>query len=181
MKLFCAPLTGRNGSETAHALLSYAYRKEFGKTVPEIARTPNGKPYFPKNTDVHFSLSHTGTHVLCALACSPVGADIESPRHISERVMRFFCSPEELALFDPLDLWVLKESYVKLLGETVALIRKTRFSMDNGRIIAPDESVISRLYRIGNCHAAVSGKGAEPPDSIELISLDIPNTNLKRV
>ena len=138
--------------------------------MPEIKKTPNGKPYFPARPDIHFSLSHTRTHVLCALSDNPAGADIESPRNISKRAVRFFCSPAELTMFDLFDLWVLKESYIKLIGGTLMNIKSLRFSRVNGKIVTQDENAISKLYRIGDCRAAVSSYGTEPPDSIELIN-----------
>jgi len=149
------------------------YHAKFGgEPIPEIQKTPNGKPYFPDRPDVYFSLSHSRTHVLCALSDKPVGVDIESPRTISERAVIYFCSNEELALFDPLDLWVLKESYVKLFGETMAMIKSLRFSRDGDRIVAPDKSVISKLYRSGDYRAAVCSIYEAPPDSIEPAPID---------
>ncbi|MEU9773985.1 4'-phosphopantetheinyl transferase superfamily protein [Streptomyces sp. NPDC047968] len=38
---------------------------------------PHGKPYLDGHP-VHFSLSHTAGHVLLALACAPVGVDVEA-------------------------------------------------------------------------------------------------------
>jgi len=168
MVIFCTPREERSGSEAVYALLEHAFLLEFGHGFPEIKKTPNGKPYFPKRPDIHFSLSHSRTHVLCAISDKPVGCDIESPREISERVLKFFCCPEERELFDPLDLWVLKESYVKLFGWTFASIRNLRFSRDGEQIIAPDVSVMSRLYRVGDCRAAVCGFG-KSAGSVELI------------
>ena len=170
MKIYCAPLVEKNGSGAVRALLAHAYYADYGEAMPEIEKTPNGKPFFPKRPGVHFSLSHSRTHILCALSGEPVGADIESPRHISRSAMRFFCSPEELSVFDPLDLWVLKESYLKLLGGTLPAIRKMKFARDGERIVAPDETVISKLYRLADCRIAVSTRGDLPPDSVILVS-----------
>ena len=169
--IYCTARGERSGSEAVYALLDHAYRSEFGGVMPEIKKTSSGKPYFPVFPYIHFSLSHSKTHVLCALSKDPVGADIESPRKISRRTIDYFSKPEELLLFDPLDLWVLKESYIKLLGGTLPQIKKIRFSREskNGKIIAPDISVKARLYHVGDCRAAVCMLGDEPPDSIEMI------------
>jgi len=187
MTIYCAPLSGSDGSLAVYSLLRYAFNIEYGGEFPEIKKTPNGKPYFPARRDIHFSLSHSRTHVLCALSGEPAGADIESPRLISERAIKFFCSPAELALFDPLDIWVLKESYIKLIGGTLAMIKKPQFSRCGDSIIAPDigelggfegkifpdigehSRVISRLYRIEDCRAAVCSLVEKPPDSVELV------------
>lgn len=175
MKIFYAARNGYSGSAAAYSLLEYAFRSEHGGALPEIKKTPNGKPYFPERPELHFSLSHAGTHVLCAVSGKPVGADIESPRLVSERATRFFSTPEELRLFHPLDLWVLKESYIKLIGGTLVLMKEIRFSRAGDRIIPPDSTTVSRLYTLGDCRAAVSGTDEPPPDSIELIKLPTVN------
>jgi len=169
MTIYCTPRGGRSGSEAVYALLEHAIKVEYGTNLPEIKRTIHGKPYFPCFPDVHFSLSHTKTHVLCVVSDSPVGCDIESPREISTRALKFFCSPEELVHFEPLALWVLKESYIKLFGQTIAAIRNLRFSRDGDTIIVPDSSVSVRQYSVDSCIAAVCSQGAIIVDSIELI------------
>ena len=169
LKIFCAPRRGLSGSDAVYSLLEYAFRQEHSGPVPEIKKTPNGKPYFPARPEIHFSLSHARTHVLCALSNAPIGADIESPRNISELAIRYFCTPDELSFFDPLDLWVLKESYIKLIGGRLSLVKDLHFSRENDRIIAPDNASVSKLYRIGDCRAAISSFGGIPPGSIDLI------------
>ena len=170
LKIFYAPHCGKNGSAAVYSLLDYAFRKECGGIMPEIKKTPNGKPYFPDRLEIHFSLSHSKTHVLCAVSTQPVGADIESPRTISGHAIRFYSTPMELSFFDPLDLWVLKESYIKLIGGTLAMVKTIHFSCECGKIITPDTSSLSKLYRIGNCRAAVCTYGDYLPDAIELVS-----------
>jgi len=167
--IYCAPLDGQTGSAAVYALLERAFRAEHGGAAPRIAKTPAGKPYFTERPEIHFSLSHTKTHVLCVVSSVPVGADIESPRQISRRAISYFSSPGEQSLFDPLDLWVLKESYIKLRGGTLALIKSSRFSLDGSRVIAPEEGVFSKLYNIAGCRAAVSTLGAPPPDQFKII------------
>jgi len=169
MNIYCSPRSGQSGREAVYALLEYAVNAEYGIALPRIEKTHNGKPYFPDMPEIHFSLSHAATHVLCAVARLPVGADIESPRTVSERAIKYYCSSEELALFDPLDLWVLKESHVKLVGGTLALIKHIRFSRTDYRIIAPDENETSKLYHIECCRAAISTYGDHPPDSITMV------------
>ena len=169
VKIFCSAKGSGSGSDAAYLLLEHAYYTLFGRSLPEIVKTPNGKPYFKSEPDIHLSLSHATTHVLCALSNEPVGVDIETPRAISERAIQFFSSPDELTHFAPLDLWVLKESYIKLIGGTLVLVKSLRFSCENGQIITPDKLAFSKLYRIGNCRAAVSTYSAMLPDSIELV------------
>jgi len=171
VKIFCAPRCTRDGSAAARSLLELAFNTEVGGVLPDIKKTPNGKPYFPARPEIHFSLSHSRTHVLCGISFKPIGVDIESPRIISDQAAGYFSSPSELFFFEPLDLWVLKESFVKLIGGRLSLLKKLNFSRENGRIITPNEFAISKLYKIGDCRAAVSSFAAGLPESIELASI----------
>ena len=162
-----------SGRTAVYALLSYAYSATYGAPLPEIKKTPNGKPYFPSKPDIHFSLSHARTHVLCALSDCPVGADIESPRTISDRVANYFCSTDELAHFEPLELWVLKESYIKLIDATLPSIKHLRFSRKAGEITPPDTNAKSKLLYIGNCIAAVSTVGEAPLNDVRIVETSL--------
>jgi len=167
MLIFSTSLGGRTGSEAVYALLKSAFSSYCTDDFPPIEKTANGKPFFPGRPDIHFSLSHTKTHVLCAISDTPVGCDIEcADRKISLRAQKFFCSSSELELFDPLDLWVLKESYIKVFGETFASIRHQRFSRDGERIILPDPLTKSRLYDIDGCRAGVCAQSEDFPPFI---------------
>ena len=170
MRILCCP-NNKSGHDTVYALLKYAYFDMYGESLPKVGKSENGKPYFVGNTDVHFSLSHCKTHVLCGISANPIGVDIESPRNISKRAEKFYCKPEELELFNPLDLWVLKESYIKLIGGILSMAKTFHFSRQNGSIIAPDENVFSKLYQIEGCRAAVSSLYLNPPEKIEYVAL----------
>ncbi len=95
-----------------------AARQNFDKTAL-------GKPFLADHQEIHFSLSHTGSWVTCAVSHDPVGVDVEMPRctyHIGQR----FFQPQELEGLDQLEhfqcrdqlnrLWTGKESFVKALG-----------------------------------------------------------------
>jgi len=135
MMIYCTQRGKKSGSSAVYDLLAHAYDLEHGGKLPEIKKSIHGKPYFPYLSDIHFSLSHSATHVLCALSENPVGCDIESPRIISRRVLTYFSTPAELEMFAPLELWVLKESYVKLYGRTIASIRDLRISRNGDDIV----------------------------------------------
>jgi len=175
MNIYYASRGNRSGSEAVYSLLEYSIHKAYGMDLPIISRTANGKPYFPGFPDLHFSLSHSRTHVLCAVSHSPVGCDIESPRQIGKSALKFFYSAEESAMFDPLELWVLKESYIKLLGQTVASIRKLRFSRNGNNVIVQndtegfDRPPVFRQFYVADCHAAVCTFNDIPPDTIEYV------------
>jgi len=183
--IYCTARGTNSGSEAVYALLEYALLREHGLPLPKICKTTHGKPYFPSFPDLHFSLSHTKTHVLCAVSTIPIGCDIESQRQISDRALKFFCSASELSLFDPLELWVLKESYIKLLGLTIASIRNLHLSRDGDRIVVDSEKdglfsfipdgkqknspPVFQKFKIAGCVAAVCTFGENPTDSVELI------------
>ena len=92
----------------------------------DFAFGEQGKPYLPERPGLHFSLSHSGEYVLCALADAEIGCDVETPRKVDLALASRFFHPEEAArLFSLperergtafLRLWTLKESYIKALG-----------------------------------------------------------------
>ena len=101
-----------------------------------IARKERGKPYFPNQPGLHFSISHSGELWACALSRCPVGVDIqkhtkkrgESDRQTGARLLRLaerFFHPKEADWVrgDPqkrfFRLWAAKESYVKYTGEGI--------------------------------------------------------------
>ena len=111
--------------EDAYALLSYAVRRRWGlESLPTIARTDHGKPFFPAFPQYHFSLSHSGSCALCAVDETPVGADIEVLRPHHPKLAERICSPEQMDWLDKqpdraralLQLWTAKESRVKYTG-----------------------------------------------------------------
>ena len=172
MRLFCAEHVGPGASQAVRALLSYAVDDMYGIRMPGIEKTKTGKPYFPDRPDIHFSLSHTKTHVLAAVSETPVGADVETMRPVRQGTAERVCSPGELRAFDFLELWVLKESYVKLSGETAVDFRRLVFGRDAGKILTPDGTILARLFgTIPGCVAAVCSHDAEIPEDIVITDL----------
>ena len=84
---------GRSGHRAGRQLLEQLYRQYAGESLPPIAVTPRGKPYFP-GSPWHFSISHTRGHAFCVLSRSPVGLDAESlERRIDLRLADKILSP----------------------------------------------------------------------------------------
>ena len=119
MKLAWTRLRGQSGHAAGRQLL-----RELAGELPEIRKTPQGKPYF-ENSPLHFSISHTQTHAFCAVSEKNIGIDAEdTDRAVDLRLAKRILSDTEMARFraadDPKDallrLWVLKESYAKLTG-----------------------------------------------------------------
>lgn len=85
-----------------------------------FAAESGGKPVLT-NAAVHFSLSHSGDFVLCAVDDRPIGADIEAVRPVSQKLIDRVCSAEERAFVGGdgrrfLQIWTAKEAIVKHSG-----------------------------------------------------------------
>lgn len=154
-KVFLAheALMGRSGHEAGRELLGKLYREHVGGQMPEILTASLGKPYFP-NSSWHFSISHTRSHVFCALADHPVGLDAEeTDRQINLGLADKILSPKEkdryLSAGDRrtalLKLWVLKEAAAKLSGEGLR-------GYPNHTDFSPDDPKVREL---GNCFVAL--------------------------
>lgn len=98
-----------------------------GISDAEIEQLPGGKPYLKNHEDVFFSLSHSGTSVMCVIADVPVGCDIEEIRKPPAAVVKRLFSAREQNVFLGLEndaqaeyfytLWTARESYLKMTGE----------------------------------------------------------------
>jgi len=143
MYLGSCELSGRSGHEAGRELLAKLYREATGESLPPIAVTDRGKPYFV-DSDWHFSISHTHRHAFCALSRHPVGIDAEeADRNINLRLAEKILSPMEKAQFDAaedkrtalLTFWVLKEAAAKLSGEGLrGYPNHTDFSLEDPRV-----------------------------------------------
>ena len=86
----------------------------------------HGKPSLAAHPELHFSLSHSGHYVACALGSSEMGLDIQHRVTVNEGVVRRVCSEEETDWLNNqneedrttgfLRLWTLKESWFKMVG-----------------------------------------------------------------
>ena len=102
----------------------------------EINRTDRGKPYFPNQPELYFSISHSGDYWACAMADRPIGLDLQE--HVSCRnetaedaaarylrmAKRFFHPGEaEYVKQDSyqrfFQVWAARESYVKYTGQVI--------------------------------------------------------------
>lgn len=111
-------------------LLRKALFREYGIEISgelehRIEKRTNGKPVL-KGLPIHFNISHCKGLVACALAPCPVGVDVEGTRNVSEALVKRVCAQEEqeyIARGDLkerfLELWTLKESYLKMTGEGI--------------------------------------------------------------
>lgn len=148
------------GAEDPHALLAALLAERGEASLPRIGRTGTGKPYFPDRPDLHFSLSHSGDLSLCALADTPVGADIELVRPRSQRLPRHVLSDREYAWYesrgsrweDFYTLWTLKEARVKCTGEGIFLRPVREVAVP---LLVPEETALFQGFRF----TALAGEG----------------------
>lgn len=115
-------------SNMAKRVLLYGIRKEYSlKELPAIGKGIYGKPYFPEYQEICFNYSHADAGILCGIAETPLGVDIERLIHPTERLIRAVCHENEkkmlLAIEDPAvqiryfsKIWTAKESYLKCIG-----------------------------------------------------------------
>lgn len=110
--------------DTAYTLLERAHARLCGGPMPELARSGQGKPYFPDGR-FEFSLTHTRTIAALAVSDKPVGVDAETFRPVRPGVAQRSMGPEELAWIAAqpeadkalLTLWTCKEALVKRSGQ----------------------------------------------------------------
>lgn len=119
------PLT-RKQSIGAELLLNYAVNEIFPNLIPpfEIKEGEYGKPSF-EDIPLHFSLSHSGNTVACAVSDANIGLDVEENlKHRPQVAERFFTEAEQGRLSDASDkgcefarIWTAKESALKFIGK----------------------------------------------------------------
>lgn len=104
-------------------LLRYALQ-EIGIYDPLFALKDYGKPYLKNHPDTFFNMSHSEKFVACAVSGCPIGVDIEQVHDIDLNIAKnyFFGSEYDYLLNHNcqkqafFELWVLKESYMKMTG-----------------------------------------------------------------
>ena len=138
-------LADRKRCVRAYMLLWEGLAREYGvEEAPVFDFGSHGKPVLRDHPALHFSLSHSGNAVLCALDRCPVGADIEMiHRRGLEHLLTVFSYPERALIERAASpevcftrLWTRKESYLKLTGEGLTGTKALREipTEDNGAV-----------------------------------------------
>ncbi len=138
-----------------YKLLEQAFESVFKMPASVVEIDKNGKPYFPERADVHFSLSHSGEYVMCALSTDKVGADIQKSQAISDKMTSRVFTENELKTADSLSLWCLKESFIKLKGKLDRPYREMEFLKSENIFCGPDDTWGMVINEIEGYTAAV--------------------------
>lgn len=142
-----------------------------GRKITEVYTGPHGKPL----TDgLYFNLSHSGERVLLAVSDREIGCDIEREEEkLSFPAGHFFCRGEQEYLSGiPMGderaraffrLWTIKESYLKMTGEGMALPMdrfEVRFCGEDTAIYREGrrESCFLRNYTLGRYQISVCAR-----------------------
>lgn len=165
-------LSAAEGSALVRALLRYAFRKIYSGEFPEIEKTEQGKPYFPTRPEIFFSMSHSENELLCALADSPVGCDIQRRRELRPGFIEKLTTQRERQDFEFFELWTLRESFFKMNGW--GSLRHDHFYREGEKIIAPLADANCRLYSVSPDSAcAVCLLGAEPCREVTVVDFEV--------
>lgn len=155
----------------AHAWVEDIVRRETPWPWRGIARTnPRAKPRLAGDTDLDFSLSHSGEFVLVAVAQGvAIGADIETAPFRafgSAALRRRMLAPAEEHLGDAPDdpsaraalarVWTAKEAFVKATGEGLSRDFRT-FRAPHGSSVrtTPDAAAIACLCALAEAQHPV--------------------------
>ena len=165
------PLSANKGSAFGVSLLAAAYEDYAGIPLPKIIKLLSGKPISPDRPEYHYSISHSKTHVVCALSTQPIGVDTEAHRPIKQSVIEKLTTAAELASLTFFDIWVLRESFFKLTGR--GDMRRLRFYRRNGKIIPPEDGVSFCLYNdIEGSSTAVACYDGQFPEKMKKIPIE---------
>lgn len=140
-------------------------RYAVGQFISDSARNidiiygEKGKPHIENLDEVHFNISHSGHYVVCAVATTEIGIDIERIRKVNLRIAeRFFSASEikDLMNYEEQDrmqyfitLWTIKESFLKAIGRglTQHLNSFTIIKKDNAYYLTGNKE--AEKYSIG--------------------------------
>ena len=145
----------------AEALLKYALTDCGYSILPPIEKNKYGKPIFNSVNDLCFSISHSGDIVLVALSDKQIGVDVEQINRTTDRLgiaNKFFSKAEYEYVFSSSDeqqrnerwtqIWTLKESYIKYIGQGLSKRLNTfevSFSQ-NGILLTDNGKILDRIY-----------------------------------
>lgn len=117
-----------------------------------FSRAANGKPIVSR-LPYHFNVTHSGSFAACAVDTAPVGIDLETPRPFREALAKRVCCPQEEAFLYPdgrfdemrfLELWTVKEAYMKYTGTGLACDWRSICAVHDGVLALPTLALLHR-------------------------------------
>lgn len=156
----CSTLRRRAECLAAGVLADEAKRRQGYGSSP-ICFTESGQPYLdlvPGQKKAWISISHSGDYAACAVGFCPVGVDLQKKVPVRDRTGRcFFASGELTGDADMLDQedflrrFTVKESYMKLTGEGMALGFRRLFVNLEKRVVFETEYPEKRAQFLECC------------------------------
>lgn len=120
-----------------------------------------GKP-FVKDLPAHFSISHSGDTVVCAVSDKEIGIDIEKIKPYNIKVAEKFATETELEYIRSsekgfFEIWTSKEAYFKCIGTGLnADIKKVSFEITPSRIICSEKGYELSFHNIDKDYICTS-------------------------
>ena len=161
-RLLHASVKKREEPLCAYGVLRLALNRTYAwQTLPQMARTERGKPYFLELPNVHFSLSHTEGAVLAGISDRPLGVDIERIRPVSHLLLDSMEKGRE----DFFSVWVRREARSKRTGIGMGAMLREEPPMEEG------EGYIA-LEIFPGYAAGVSAQATDLPGTLRVCSLE---------
>jgi 4'-phosphopantetheinyl transferase len=179
---------GRNSRLIGEILARFSIctNHKIENTAIFFSYSDKGKPAVEGHPDMHFNISHSGDYVVCAVSNVLTGIDIERIRKINFQVAKryfsdgecndLFSLPDELQLDYFFTLWTIKESYLKAIGEGLALNLNAFTVLKTGTLYSLAENSLAENFHVRSYALADSYKMAvcsldkRIPDEIEPVS-----------
>lgn len=122
--------------------------KEYNLEYDNITILENeyGKPYI-KDSNIYYSISHSGEYVIVAVDNKPIGIDIQL---IKDKNKNDLVLNEEEYKYDYIEIFSLKESYIKCIGSNINHMKDITFNLDNKILSNKDEYEFIQLKDINN-------------------------------
>ena len=146
----------------AYGLLAWGLRRLGWPQLPEMALTPEGKPWFPGEPQLRFNLSHTDGAVLCAVHNRPIGVDVERYRPAASSLMERFGAAD---LTEFWNMWVQREAIAKCRGRGISALPHWNPQLEEGiycRVFSPFPQI----------HAALATGEADAPWHCRTVTLE---------
>lgn len=118
----------------SYCLFAYGINAEYGINEKiEWKYEKNKKPYIDAYPFINFNISHCDSGAVCAFSNNKIGVDMQNYSSTSLNIMNLVCSRNEIKNLEKstnsskrfINLWCLKESYVKYTGEGLTDTIKT--------------------------------------------------------